>query len=73
MNEELIERLCGVVPGGEAFPHKYRNPDGPEAADELERLQLTDNERAAIRYCRSASSIPERIKGDLRRMLERLQ
>lgn len=48
---DLLERLRRVEPDKPGVRTRwYRNPDGPEAADEIERLRLTDAEREAIEW-----------------------
>ncbi len=49
MTNNLIARLRKVEPDTPGERTRwYRNPDGPEAADEIERLRITDEEREAI-------------------------
>ena len=81
MNEidDLLRRLRFVEAGdgcGDHVKHWHRNPDGPEAADALERLRVTDTERdaleAAIAWMAPVGNYDSRLRTTLQSLLARL-
>ena len=81
---DILERLrrLEVADGtGDHKVHWLRNPDGPDAAREIERLRLTDDERGAIEWFAEVrkpltrltqNHNREKYKDTLRGLLERL-
>jgi hypothetical protein len=81
---DIVDRLRRTVAGS---PRWHRNPDGPEAADEIERLRLTAAELEALDTAEASlmrestdlhTSLPVRQRlgsaaATLRALLERLK
>jgi hypothetical protein len=73
---DLLKRLRKVEPDGEGERTRwYRNPDGPEAADEIERLREDKNLYAETIYelekdIRVKDHEVERLREALKRIAE---